>query len=71
MCLVAELAMRYGGCAEQVKVKNWEKRLIDETNHSNVSELKQMAQVCEEQYLRSLPCPGTCHRQTPIKGYSE
>ena len=46
-------------CMSQIKSRTWEKRLVDETMGTNISELVKTAVKSEEKYLQSLPQPGT------------
>jgi len=42
----------------QVKVKPWERRLVDESYGNQVASLLKKASEHEEQYLKALPKPG-------------
>ena len=44
--------------AVQVKLKSWEKRLVDELCGSDVKQLLKKAEEWETQYLKALPKPG-------------
>lgn len=44
--------------ASQVKLKSWEKRLVDELCGSDVKQLLKKAEEWETQYLKALPKPG-------------
>ena len=44
--------------AVQVKLKSWEKRLVDELCGSDVKQLLKKAEEWEDQYLKALPKPG-------------
>ena len=44
--------------ALQVKLKSWEKRLVDELCGSDVKQLLKKAEDWENQYLKALPKPG-------------
>lgn len=44
--------------AVQVKLKSWEKRLVDELCGNDVKQLLKKAEEWEAQYLKALPKPG-------------
>ena len=46
----------------QVKLKPWERRLVDESYGNQVSSLLKKASEREEQYLKALPKPGGEHK---------
>lgn len=54
----------YDNVLFQVKLKSWEKRLVDELSGSDVKQLLSKAEDWESQYLKALPKPGNMRLYT-------